>query len=131
MLENVETATIIQKKLLPALEELARAEFGPYSMTGNIDEETVEWMGVKGEEIITVAKQYMTGLMKAHIRTGTQIRESEPRSNHVAGAGRREKTVHVRVCIEENKVLETRMFALDEEQAQRLERVLDLLSDEA
>ena len=28
MFENEETAVIIQKKLLPALEELARAEFG-------------------------------------------------------------------------------------------------------
>lgn len=85
MFENEETAVIIQKKLLPALEELARAEFGTYSMTGNIDEETTKWMGEKGEQIITVAKQYMTGLMHAHIRAGIQIRELERGCNNLGG----------------------------------------------
>lgn len=85
MFENEETAVIIQKKLLPALEELARAEFGPYSMTGNVDEETTKWMGEKGKQIITVAEQYMTGLLHAHIRAGIQIRESEFRGENLGG----------------------------------------------
>lgn len=85
MFDNEETTVIIQKKLLPALEELARAEFGPYSMTGNIDEETSRWMSERGKEIIVVAEQYMTGLMKAHIRVGIQMRASEALGQNLGG----------------------------------------------
>lgn len=34
--ENEETAGIMQRRLLPVLEELARAEFGCYSFYGNM-----------------------------------------------------------------------------------------------
>lgn len=44
MFENSMTHEIIAKKLLPVLEELARAEFGTYSMTGDVDGETEKWM---------------------------------------------------------------------------------------
>lgn len=87
MFDNEETAIIILKKLLPALEELARAEFGPYSITGNIDEETLQWIRERRKALMAVAERYMDGLMEAHIRTGMQLRESETLGQNLSSNG--------------------------------------------
>lgn len=75
MFENEQSHEIMQKKLLPALEELARAEFGAYSMTGNIDEETVEWMVESKRRIQTLVERYLGGLLETHVGYGNALKE--------------------------------------------------------
>lgn len=70
MFGNAETQAIIEKKLLPILEELARAEFGLYSMAGNIDDQTISWMTEGRDNIERLMEAYIDGLLEAHIAYG-------------------------------------------------------------
>lgn len=73
MFENDETAILIEKKLLPVLEELARAEFGVYSLEGNIDAETESWMRESEKKIEDIAHAYLMGLLNLHLVFGADI----------------------------------------------------------
>lgn len=82
MFDNAETQTIIEKKLLPALEELARAEFGVYSMVGNIDDQTISWMIKSKDNIERLAETYIDGLLGAHIAYGAQLQKLRSNLNN-------------------------------------------------
>jgi len=70
MFENEETGIIVEKKLLPVLEELARAEFGVYSMNGDVCEETIQWMKRSKSRLQKIAVDYLDGLLQLHISYG-------------------------------------------------------------
>lgn len=75
MFENDMTSQILKKELLPALEELARAEFGTYSMEGSIDEETVQWLKESKKRILKAISAYLDGLLEVHCRFGEELQK--------------------------------------------------------
>lgn len=75
MFENKETQSIVEKKLLPVLEELARAEFGVYSMNGDVCDETVRWMKGSKIRLQKIAVDYLDGLLQLHISYGDTLQE--------------------------------------------------------
>ena len=75
MFDNTETQVIIEKKLLPVLEELARAEFGVYSMAGNIDDQTISWMVESRDAIKRLAETYLDGMLEAHLAFGVLLQK--------------------------------------------------------
>ena len=70
MFDNEETQNIVEKKLLPVLEELARAEFGTYSFAGAVDEVSVAWMENSLEMVKEIVGGYLGGLLRTHIEHG-------------------------------------------------------------
>ena len=75
MFENEETYKVLKEKVMPALEELARAEFGTFSMTGNIDAETVAWMKKSKRRMKGFIGTYLEGLMETQIALGKQLKQ--------------------------------------------------------
>lgn len=75
MFENEETYKVLKEKVMPALEELARAEFGVFSATGNVDAETEAWMRSSNNRLAEAVTGYLDGLLMAHIRYGVKLKE--------------------------------------------------------
>lgn len=75
MFENEETYRVIKEKVMPALEELARTEFGVFSATGNIDEETKVWMRESNNKLAEAVTSYLDGLLLTHIRYGEELKK--------------------------------------------------------
>lgn len=73
--ENSETAVILQKKLLPVLEELARAEYGAFTFQANLDEETIAWMEKSEKTLEREIAAYLQALLKMHLKYGETVKE--------------------------------------------------------
>lgn len=77
MFDSGETESIIREKLLPVLEELARAEFGIFSMYGAMDEREEKWMEASEKKMEELVCNYLRGLLSLHLQYGKKCTELE------------------------------------------------------
>ena len=82
MFENEETYKVLKEKVMPALEELARTEFGVFSATGNVDKETKAWMRASNNRLAEAVTGYLDGLLLAHIRYGEDLKKLGGQFDH-------------------------------------------------
>lgn len=72
---NEDTQVILERKLLPVLEELARAEFGPVCFYGDVDESDSKFMCESIETIERCVGVYFRGLMELYLKYGQFVTE--------------------------------------------------------
>ena len=70
-----ETETIIHQKLLPALEELARAEFGTMCFYGDVDDDVSTSMRESIKTVEHCVSVYLRGLMRLYLDYGNFVTE--------------------------------------------------------
>lgn len=75
-----ETLAILERKLLPVLEELARAEFTPICFDGDVDAECAECMRNSIEIVVGAINVYLRGLMELYTGYGQYVTEISLRS---------------------------------------------------
>lgn len=72
---NDEARAITQKKLLPVLEELARAEFGTMCFYGDVDDVEATATQNSIDILIRIVDAYMRGLRDAYLGYGKIVTE--------------------------------------------------------
>lgn len=81
MFDGGQTENIILEKLLPVLEELARAEFGAYSTSGNVDHESAKLMKNSEQAMEELIQGYLRGLLNLHLSYGYQYEQTEEKKS--------------------------------------------------
>lgn len=72
-----ETGDVVRKELLPALENVARAEFGSLTLHSNMQDGYQKELGKQEKILEEILCWYLRELLKMHIRYGEKLEKQE------------------------------------------------------